>query len=267
MQARNFLEVAGLVVLLLSSMTTPTEALLSSLKSCDNMNRSTTTSVNAVPKLVLLDRDGVINQDVGAPGVVRPSQLLLTPGAGKAIGKLQQAGCRVVMITNQSCVGKGLITVDELQIIQDKVQQLLYDECADATIDRIYQCTSTKEQQDLRMKPQPGMILEAMADFQVSPEDCCLVGDTSTDLQAAAAAGIQQRLLVATGYGSSLMQREHEIFEKSNRYISYQLVTPQQSSNFPKIVPDAFPFTYCSNLATAAELVLDGSLRSAEEIN
>ena len=62
--------------------------------------------VTESPALILLDRDGVINEDVGAPGVVRPSQLKLSPRAGYAISRLKQAGCSVAILTNQSSVGK-----------------------------------------------------------------------------------------------------------------------------------------------------------------
>jgi histidinol phosphatase-like enzyme len=77
-----------------------------------------------LPKLVLLDRDGVINEDVGPPGVICKSQFRLTYCAGKAIGSLKRCGCRVAIITNQSCVGKGLLAIEELNYIHSEMQHV-----------------------------------------------------------------------------------------------------------------------------------------------
>lgn len=202
-------------------------------------------------QLVLLDRDGVLNEDVGSPGVVRPDQLKLTPGAGQAVGKLCRHNLTVAMVTNQSCVGKGLIDLEELETIQSKVQELLRAEDSDARLDKIYQCTSTKEEGDFRMKPQPGMILEALSDFGIEPAAACFIGDTSTDLQAASAAGIERRILVATGYGQGLMSKTSISDPGRGR-----LVTQQGSEGLAQIVPEAFPFLFFSNLASAVDFLL-----------
>ena len=155
---------------------------------------------NSSIKLVLLDRDGVINVDVGTPGVVDPSQLRLTDRAATAIGTLQRQGhCRVVLITNQSCVGKGLITLDELDRIHNQLQEKLLAEDSDARWDTVYACCTTKSVPDPRRKPRPGMILEACAEWGVDPADCVMIGDTLNDLRAAAAAGVSRRILVSTG--------------------------------------------------------------------
>ncbi len=78
-----------------------------------------------VPRLILLDRDGVVNQDVGAPGIICPSQLQLTPNAGIAIGRLKRSGCKIALITNQSCVGKGLINIQQLNVIHQRIQDMV----------------------------------------------------------------------------------------------------------------------------------------------
>lgn len=203
------------------------------------------------PKLVLLDRDGVINEDVGAPGVTTPSQLNLIKGAGHAIARLKQAGCSVAMVTNQSCVGKGIISEKELGCIQTRLQELLYAEHANATIDKIFQCTATRETNDPRMKPQPGMIFEAMRYFGVPSQHkmCCFIGDTSSDLQAAAAAGVEQRILVATGYGKDLMEGLPSEDGKAVLVTSFE--------EYSRIDKSAFPFVYCSNLGCAVDWILD----------
>lgn len=213
-----------------------------------------------IPSLVLLDRDGVINEDVGTPGVLESSQLVLTPGAGTAIARLKQAGCWIAIITNQSCVGKGLISLQQLDDIHYKLQELLLEEHPQARIDKIYQCTSTNKKggddmdMDPRQKPRPGMILEAMTDFGRSSTTttitttgthCCFVGDTATDLEAAAAANVPERWLVSTGYGEQLMGIPPPCDEPV--WIE---------SSVPGIVSSAVPFWYCRNLAQAVESIL-----------
>ncbi len=210
-------------------------------------------NLRKVPRLVLLDRDGVINEDVGPPGVLHPNQLVLTPGAGHAVARLKQAGCWIAIITNQSCVGKGLVSLEELHDIHFRLQEMLIKEHPQAQVDKIYQCTSTKENHnvnDPRQKPRPGMIYEAMADFSTTIDDCCFVGDTATDLEAAASASVPSRWLVATGYGSNLM--------KATTTTTIPEMEPVWiESIVPGIVSSAVPFWYCQNLAQAVDWILE----------
>jgi D-glycero-D-manno-heptose 1,7-bisphosphate phosphatase len=241
-----------------------------------------------IPKLVLLDRDGVINEDVGAPGVLHPQQLILTPRAGQAIAKLKQAGCWIAMITNQSCVGKGLITPHQLDIIHDHLQELLLQEHPEARIDQIYSCTSfhhdpkvdsgnrsydnNNVKDDPRRKPQPGMIYEAMADFGITSTNindcCCWVGDTVTDLQAATFAGIQHRYLVATGYGQGLLRglvppsppiwmESLDIPEMDPALLT---ATTAATTTTKTALATTLPFYYCQNLAHAVDWILEPHL-------
>lgn len=158
-------------------------------------------------RLVLLDRDGVVNEDVGSPGVLCPSQLRLTPNAADAIGRLCRAHFKVAIITNQSCVGKGLISEQKLDEIHQKLISMLQEHDKDAVWDNMYICMSTMAENDPRMKPSPGMIVEACGDFSVKPSECVFVGDTAGDLQAAKSAGVPYRVLVATGKIDPLYSR------------------------------------------------------------
>ena len=160
-------------------------------------------------KLILLDRDGVMNQDVGSPGVTDPKQLQLTPSAGTAMGNLKRAGYKIAVISNQSCVGKGLITRDQLDSIMETLQNMLVEEDTDAKWDAMYICTTRNDVEDHRKKPSPGMIEEACRNFQVASEETIFVGDTLTDMQAACSGGVPVRILVATGYGEGLL-REYD---------------------------------------------------------
>jgi D-glycero-D-manno-heptose 1,7-bisphosphate phosphatase len=206
-----------------------------------------------VPALVLLDRDGVINTDVGYPGVLTCSQLELTPNAGHAIGRLKRVGCSVVMVTNQSSVGKGLLSHNVLETIQQKVQERLWEQDPLATFDRIYQCTSADPNHP-RRKPNPGMVKEALRDFPSAPRTY-FVGDTSTDLQAAAAGGVEHRILVSTGYGHQLMNRGSTVDDAPNEPLWIQ--NSDVVDCYHDMHPSTAPFLYCRNLAQATEFIID----------
>jgi D-glycero-D-manno-heptose 1,7-bisphosphate phosphatase len=77
---------------------------------------------------VLLDRDGVINEDVGSPGVLSVDTFTLIPGAAAAIARLKLAGASVCVVTNQTCVGKGLISEVELSDIHSRMRDLLLEQ-------------------------------------------------------------------------------------------------------------------------------------------
>ncbi|KAL7551742.1 hypothetical protein ACHAWF_016553 [Thalassiosira exigua] len=202
-----------------------------------------------VPRLILLDRDGVVNEDVGSPGVIQPRQLRLTPGASKAIGRLRRRGCHVSLVTNQSSVGKGIISEVELDTIHEHLNDMLLQIDADAQMNNMYICTSTRQDDDMRMKPGPGMILEARHDFCEGSESCVLIGDTLTDMMAAKAGGVGLRILVKTGYGRGLMgYRSAPPFPA--------LVTEMCDEMHPNLA-QALPFVYANNLSGAVDWLLN----------
>lgn len=151
--------------------------------------------------LVLLDRDGVINEDL--PGsVTHPDTMRLLPGAGEAIALLNRAGWKIAVVTNQSCVGRGKVSEAMLARIHEYMQHLLAEK--GARLDKIYVCTDAPEQATYRRKPAPGMLLEAMREFNAPPERTPVVGDALRDLRAASAAGCP-RYLVLTGKGQEAL--------------------------------------------------------------
>ena len=204
-----------------------------------------------LPKLVLLDRDGVINRDVGAPGVLDKSQLELTPNAGVAIGRLKRAGCKIAVVTNQSCVGKGLISEAYLvENIHKQLQAMLLEEDCDAVIEHVLYCTSLRDSGDPRMKPNPGMLIEAMEMFRADPEETVLIGDAFRDLIAASGAGIKLRVLVETGYGHELISRSPNL----NKCDGVELIDDENFND--TLMPPVSPFLYTTNLNTAVEWIL-----------
>lgn len=147
--------------------------------------------------LVLLDRDGVLNHDL--PTSVRsPEELTLIPRAAAAVSRLNQAGMKVALCTNQSIVGRGVIDEATLRNIHDKLLSALDDE--GAFVDAIFVAPDAPDRATDRRKPGAGMLREALAEFSAEPAATPMVGDSLRDLQAAAAAGCQ-RHLVLTGKG------------------------------------------------------------------
>jgi len=150
-------------------------------------------------RLALLDRDGVLNED-RPDSVRRPEELALIPGAADAVARLNSAGWRVVVVTNQAVVGRGLMTAAELDLVHLELETALAD--AGAHLDAIVTCTDPPGRPSNRRKPAPGMLLEALDQFGASPETTPMIGDSLRDLEAAAQAGCA-RLLVRTGKGAA----------------------------------------------------------------
>lgn len=147
--------------------------------------------------LVILDRDGVINHD-SDQFIKNPEEWIPIPGSLEAIARLNQAGYRVVVATNQSGIGRGLFDMAMLNAIHDKMHKA----CAlfGARIDAVFFCPHTSEHQCNCRKPRSGMLEEIAARYGVSLNGVPVVGDSLRDLQAGAALGAQP-YLVLTGKG------------------------------------------------------------------
>jgi len=147
--------------------------------------------------LVLLDRDGVLNENRD-DYVKTPAELVMLPGAGAAVARLNAAGHRVVVCTNQSAVGRGIVSTEMLGRIHETLRENLARD--GARLDQILFCPDPPWAASDRRKPGPGMPREAMAMFRLGPAETVMIGDDLVDLQAAASAGVR-RLLVRTGKG------------------------------------------------------------------
>jgi D-glycero-D-manno-heptose 1,7-bisphosphate phosphatase len=153
-------------------------------------------------KLVLLDRDGVINED-RPDSVKSKEEFSLLPGVISAIKLLNEASIPVAIVTNQAVVGRGILSPEGLKDIHYYLEDLLKAERA--FVNQIYVCSSA-DPEDPRRKPNPGLLLEALVDFKVSAEEAILIGDDLRDLQAAGAIGCP-RILVKTGKGAENLRK------------------------------------------------------------
>lgn len=146
-----------------------------------------------------LDRDGVINVDHGY--TYRREDFVFVPGAVQAAAQLHAAGFTLVVVTNQSGIGRGLYSEADFHALSDWMQQQF--DAAGAPIAGIYWCPHhPKEAQGVYQrdctcrKPAPGMLLDAARDLALDLGRSVLFGDKVSDLQAAAAAGVPERVLL-----------------------------------------------------------------------
>ena len=151
----------------------------------------------ARPKLVLLDRDGVLNEDSDAY-IKSPAELHVFSTAPAAVARLNSAGIKVAVVSNQSVVGRGMITRAELDAIHAALTERLA--AGGAVIDVLLFAPDHPDRPTDRRKPGPGMLLEAMARYGIAPTDSVMVGDQPTDVEAARRAGVPF-ILVRTGKG------------------------------------------------------------------
>ena len=149
-------------------------------------------------KLVILDRDGVINQD-SDQFIKNPEEWKPIPGSLAAIARLNHTGYRVVVASNQSGIGRGLFDMGALNAINDKMYRALAQ--VGGRIDALFYCPHAAEADCDCRKPKPGMFLDIAQRFNVDLAGVPSVGDSLRDLQAAAAAGAQP-ILVLTGKGA-----------------------------------------------------------------
>jgi D-glycero-D-manno-heptose 1,7-bisphosphate phosphatase len=153
-------------------------------------------------KLVILDRDGVINQD-SDQFIKTPDEWKPIPGSLEAIAKLNHAGFRVVVASNQSGIGRGLFDMGALNAINDKMYRTLGQ--VGGRIDALFYCPHAAESNCGCRKPKPGMLLDIAQRFNVDLAGVPAVGDSLRDLQAAAAVDARP-ILVLTGKGTKTQQ-------------------------------------------------------------
>jgi len=150
-------------------------------------------------KLVILDRDGVINVD-SAQFIKNPAEWKPIPGSLEAIARLNHMGYRVVIASNQSGVGRGLFDMGALNAINDKMYRALSH--VGGRVDALFYCPHAADANCECRKPKPGMLIDIGQRFNVDLTGVPSVGDALRDLQAAHAVGAQP-MLVLTGKGKN----------------------------------------------------------------
>lgn len=154
---------------------------------------------------VFLDRDGVLNRDLNY--VHSPDRFEPVPGAAEAIAWLNARGLKVVFVTNQGGIGRGYYSEDQLADFTRWIEDWLLER--GARIEATYYCPHHPTAGQGRYllacgcrKPEPGMIRAGIADFDLDPAQCLLIGDQKTDIGAAEAAGIPGHLFDGSNLAS-----------------------------------------------------------------
>ncbi|MCS4034091.1 D-glycero-D-manno-heptose 1,7-bisphosphate phosphatase [Salinibacter ruber] len=147
---------------------------------------------------VLLDRDGVLNVD-RSHSVRDRSEFKLIDGAPEAVNTINAKGYRVIVVTNQACVGRGDIDPEELDMIHHILQRKIHS--AGGEIDDVYVCPHVDADECACRKPRPGLLLQAQRDYGFDLDRTFFVGDDDRDMRAAQNAGASPAV-VRTGKGS-----------------------------------------------------------------
>ncbi len=145
--------------------------------------------------MIFLDRDGVINEKIEGSYVLAWDTFRYVPGIREALRQLSTLGHPIIIVSNQAGVGKGLMDRDTLIAITLRfVEELLAE---GIRIDAAYYCPHTTETRCPCRKPQPGLLTQAAGDWDVDLARSVFIGDSATDVEAAAAAGCHSILFSA----------------------------------------------------------------------
>ncbi len=166
---------------------------------------------------LFLDRDGVIIEN--RPNYVRTwSDVSIYPQAVRALKKIEASEFKIYMLTNQSAVGRGIISHSTAAKINKRL--VIEIESAGGRVDGVFMCPHTPHENCPCRKPQPGMILEAAASSQLDLSNSIMIGDALSDIIAGQTAGVGQNVLVYTGRG--LAQSNLPLANKISPFLVYE---------------------------------------------
>jgi D-glycero-D-manno-heptose 1,7-bisphosphate phosphatase len=148
---------------------------------------------NELSAAIFIDRDGTIIED--ADYCSHPKQVKVFPGVPEALRHLKTKGFKVIVITNQSGIGRGFFTLDQYRSVESEVSRQLGHGLIDAT----YFCPDVPGQPSSHRKPSPGMILQAKRDHQIDLARSFFIGDKEIDVECGRNAGVRT-IRVQTGF-------------------------------------------------------------------
>jgi len=148
-------------------------------------------------KYIVLDRDGVINEDSDAY-IKSPEEFIPIPGSLEAITRLNKADYKIIVSTNQSGIARHYFTEATLEKMHEKLNNLLANQGGE--LEEIYYCPHGPDDDCDCRKPKPGMLNQIISKFTIAPAELIVIGDSLRDLQSALAVGAQP-VLVETGKG------------------------------------------------------------------
>jgi len=146
-------------------------------------------------RAIFLDRDGTLMDEVNF--CRDPRDVRAIPGAAELLAEARAVGWKIIVITNQSGIGRGLITLPEYEAVHAELLNQLNHQ-----VDGAYFCPDVPPNVTSRRKPEPGMLLEAAGDFDIELKDSVMIGDKNIDVECGRKVGART-FLVRTGYGKA----------------------------------------------------------------
>ncbi len=167
-----------------------------------HIGRSKPESITGLRPAVFLDRDGVITEETHY--LHRPEDVQFIPGALEAVSRMNELGLAVVLVTNQSGVGRGYYGWQDFELVQTHIESAL--SARGGWVDGVWACGydpdgTVDESARYYRKPNPGMLIDAAAKLKLDLSDSWLVGDKPSDIETAINAGLRRAVHVLTGYG------------------------------------------------------------------
>ncbi len=173
-------------------------------------------------RAVFFDRDGVVNVSPGDGYVVKVADFSLTPGIVAVLAECRRRGYRLVLVTSQQAVGKGLMTSEELATIHTHMQDLLAPH--DAEFDLIMACPHLDGTCTCR-KPSPEMVTQACHQLQIDPTNSLLVGDHDRDILMGQNAGLATTIRYASHHQPTVVA-DHSVADAEELLTLLQRILP-----------------------------------------
>ena len=157
-------------------------------------------------KAVFLDRDGTLIVEKNY--LHRPEEVELFPAAGLALKRLVDAGFKLIVVTNQSGIGRGYFTMADAERVNEKVAAEFARN--GVTFEKVYIAPEAPDQPSRGRKPSPQFLFDARDEFKLDLAECYMVGDKLIDLECGWNAGVKKSILVRTGYGAETERKTPE---------------------------------------------------------
>ncbi len=171
---------------------------------------------------IFLDRDGVIVEN--NPNYIRTQEeLAFIPGSLQSLAEMRDSPYKIVVVTNQSAVGRGIISAELAEQINDRVVDEIHR--TGGRIDGSYMCPHSPQEACLCRKPEPGLLQQAAVELSIDLRRSVMIGDALSDLLAGQAAGLRRLYLVRTGRGTA-----QEQLPRPDGLITYQVVDDLSSA-------------------------------------
>ncbi len=162
-------------------------------------------------RAVFLDRDGTIIEDKDY--LHTPEEVVIFPGAAAALKQLQDAGFKLIIVTNQSGVGRGYFTLEDVHRVHEHLSAELGN--SGVQFEKIYIAPEHPDAPSRGRKPSPQFLFDARDEFGIDLAESFMVGDKLIDLECGWNAGVKKSILVRTGYGAKVEQSKPQALQRA----------------------------------------------------